>query len=72
MHQTLPLTRLRKLLMGILTMAYPAHFAGQIFRLWDFHNALVTPFGLTIGMVPDLFVCTHIAYSTEYVCQAVI
>lgn len=42
-------------LMGILIMAYPAEFAGQVFGLWDFHNALVTPFGLITGLALGLF-----------------
>lgn len=42
-------------LMGLLIMAYPAEFAGQVAGLWGFNNYVVTLFGLITGLALGLF-----------------
>jgi uncharacterized membrane protein len=40
---------------SVLMMAYPLELAAQVLHLWDFHNYLVTPFGLVTGLAWGLF-----------------
>lgn len=42
-------------LMGVLILAYPAEFAGQVSGLWGFDNSVVTLFGLITGVALGLF-----------------